>query len=99
MSEFTKRAALSERSLEFNFRNIYNAEGDKYFVIVKEGGAEIGKFEMLSNSTGKWRVADPAPPWVKEFEAQIVTMAQNPHDEHRTYRLRHDGENDSRRAD
>jgi hypothetical protein len=96
MSDFKRRAVLSDRLLEFDFRNVYSSQSDKYFVIVTDGPVEIGKFELVSNPYGKWRIPDPAPSWVKLVEDQIIDMLRNPYNEQHTYVLRQSADGDSR---
>jgi hypothetical protein len=74
MIEFIKRHEESGRHFEFYFREIYCSNAEKFFVLVRDNGRVVARFEMSKEPNKKWRVLAPAPQWIQDAETEIVTL-------------------------
>jgi len=55
----------------FLFREVNLAGGKKYFVTAFGEKNDKVDFEMKQNGRDMWYIAEPAPPWTKQFEIRL----------------------------
>ena len=70
MTQFREHFKLGDETLQFSFNRIYNADGEKFYVIVEKGKQFI-PFDMKKDDTGRWKINEPAPAWAKALEEQL----------------------------
>jgi hypothetical protein len=73
MLQFNETIKIEDEVLGFAFNRIYTKSGEKFFVVV-EKGRQFFQFDMKKDSSGKWRISDPAADWLRPIEEQIASM-------------------------
>jgi hypothetical protein len=70
MNQFDEIIYMDSEALSFHFSLIHTTKGVKIFVtVVKDRGYFV--FDMQKDGSGKWKILDPAPIWVKPFAGQL----------------------------
>jgi hypothetical protein len=70
MNQFDEILYMGSEALSFHFSPIHTIKGVKIFVtVVKERGYFV--FDMQKDGSGKWKILEPAPKWVKPFAKQL----------------------------
>ncbi len=71
MSDFTLSLTADGIPYQFAFTHIKNPGAEKYFVSAQPVDADTVCFEMKKNYAGDWKVLEPLPAWIREWEATL----------------------------
>jgi hypothetical protein len=73
MIKFNEHLKVDEETLYFSFNRIYNADGEKFYVVVQKG-RQFSPFDMKKDDAGRWKIVEPSPAWAKALEEQLSEM-------------------------
>jgi hypothetical protein len=73
MLQFNETLKIEEDVLSFAFNRIYTKSGEKFFVVV-EKGRQFFQFDMKKDSSGKWKISEPAADWLKPIEDKLSSI-------------------------
>jgi len=77
MAVFQECIVVNQKSLDFEFMEVCNPCGPKYFVTVCKDCEQIVFFEMKKALSG-WSIVPPAPSWIYELREVLEgTIANN----------------------
>jgi hypothetical protein len=75
---FTTHIPRGNELLDVHFNKVACPSG-KYFVEVNSGGNIIASFEMQKDHFNKWKVTQPVPQWVIDYEAHLAQVIATNH--------------------
>jgi hypothetical protein len=70
---FTTHIPHGSELLDVHFNRVASPSG-KYFVEVNSGDDVIASFEMQKDHFNKWKVTQPVPQWVIDYEAHLAQV-------------------------
>lgn len=70
---FTTHIPHENELLDVNFNKVACPSG-KYFVEVISGDSTIASFEMQKDHFNKWKVTQPVPQWIIDYEAHFAQV-------------------------
>ena len=73
MLQFNDTIKIDDEVLNFAFNRIYTKSGETFFVVV-EKGRQFFQFDMKKDSSGKWKISEPAAEWIKAVEEEIANL-------------------------
>lgn len=73
MQQFNEIIKIDEEVLSFAFNRIYTKSGEKFFVVV-EKDRQFFQFDMNRDNSGKWKIIEPAPEWLKPIEEKVAEI-------------------------
>jgi len=73
MLQFNETIKIEDEVLSFAFNRIYTKSGEKFFVVV-EKGRQFYQFDMNRDNSGRWKIIEPAPEWLKPIEEKVVEL-------------------------
>jgi len=73
MTQFNEHLKVDDEILHFSFNRIYNADGEKFYVVVQKG-KQFFPFDMKRNDHGNWRIVEPAPSWAMMLEERLSDL-------------------------
>lgn len=77
MISFQKNIFINGVNYCLLFYKVVVPHGDKYFVSVLAGGAPNVNFEIKKDMQ-RWRILQPAPPWVFDKFSKIISETDFP---------------------
>lgn len=70
---FTTHIPHENELLDVHFNRVA-CPSSKYFVEVNSGDDVIASFEMQKDHFNKWKVTQPVPQWVIDFESHLAQV-------------------------
>jgi hypothetical protein len=70
MKPFSEKIEVDGETLNFSFYGIHTIKGEKIFVAVTRNRQSYA-FDMIKGDSGRWKIIEPYPKWVKPFEGQL----------------------------
>ena len=73
MKQFDGIIKTDKETLLFSFSRVYATTGEKYFVSTYKS-KRFYPFDMKKDESGKWRVPEFAPKWLKSIEQELSNL-------------------------